>query len=111
MSTSCATIAAPVTVDTALILARVFGNSAEFWLNVQRRNDLWDALHFTEAARAHRARTPSAPKRGMNSARHGFLSYLRSLSGYDEPEILPSSIHPISLMSADGRHAGIGDRT
>lgn len=34
-----------VTADTALILARVFGNSAEFWLNVQRRNDLWDALH------------------------------------------------------------------
>lgn len=34
-----------VTADTALILARVFGNSAEFWLNVQRRNDLWNALH------------------------------------------------------------------
>jgi addiction module HigA family antidote len=34
-----------VTADTALILARVFGNGAEFWLNVQRRNDLWDALH------------------------------------------------------------------
>ena len=34
-----------VTADTALILARVFGNSPEFWLNVQRRNDLWDALH------------------------------------------------------------------
>ena len=34
-----------VTADTALMLARVFGNSADFWLNVQRRNDLWDALH------------------------------------------------------------------
>jgi addiction module HigA family antidote len=34
-----------VTADTALMLARVFGVSAEFWLNVQRRNDLWDALH------------------------------------------------------------------
>ena len=34
-----------VTVDTALMLARVFGNSAEFWLNVQRRSDLWKALH------------------------------------------------------------------
>lgn len=34
-----------ITADTALILARVFGNSAEFWLNVQRRNDLWNALH------------------------------------------------------------------
>jgi addiction module HigA family antidote len=34
-----------VTADTALMLARVFGNSAEFWLNIQRRNDLWAALH------------------------------------------------------------------
>jgi len=34
-----------VTADTALILARVFGTSAEFWLNVQRRVDLWAALH------------------------------------------------------------------
>ncbi|MGA2277900.1 MAG: HigA family addiction module antitoxin [Terracidiphilus sp.] len=34
-----------VTADTALMLARVFGNSPEFWLNVQRRTDLWVALH------------------------------------------------------------------
>ena len=34
-----------VTADTALILSRVFGNSPEFWLNVQRRSDLWQALH------------------------------------------------------------------
>ena len=34
-----------VTAPTALILARVFGNSPEFWLNVQRRNDLWQAMH------------------------------------------------------------------
>src|SRR5881397_4002947 len=34
-----------ITADTALMLARVFGNSADFWLNVQRRNDLWQALH------------------------------------------------------------------
>ena len=33
-----------VTAATALILARVFGNSPEFWLNVQRRSDLWDAM-------------------------------------------------------------------
>jgi plasmid maintenance system antidote protein VapI len=30
---------------TALILARVFGNSADFWLNVQRRCDLRDAMN------------------------------------------------------------------
>ena len=34
-----------ITVDTALMLATVFGNSAEFWLNLQRRNDLWKALN------------------------------------------------------------------
>jgi addiction module HigA family antidote len=34
-----------VTAPTALILARVFSNSPEFWLNVQRRTDLWDAMH------------------------------------------------------------------
>src|SRR5262249_17512836 len=34
--------------------------------------------------------------------RHGFLSHLRSMEGYDEPEILPSSTHPICLMSTDG---------
>jgi addiction module HigA family antidote len=34
-----------VTADTALMLARAFGNSPEFWLNVQRRTDLWEALH------------------------------------------------------------------
>lgn len=34
-----------VTAAMALILARVFGNSPDFWLNVQRRTDLWDARH------------------------------------------------------------------
>jgi antitoxin HigA-1 len=34
-----------ITAATALILSRVFGNSPDFWLNVQRRNDLWNAMH------------------------------------------------------------------
>ena len=34
-----------ITVDTALMLARVFGNSPDFWLNLQRRIDLWEALN------------------------------------------------------------------
>ncbi|MEO6983660.1 MAG: HigA family addiction module antitoxin [Edaphobacter sp.] len=34
-----------VTADTALILGRVFGNSADFWLNTQRRTDVWEALN------------------------------------------------------------------
>src|ERR1700686_5709520 len=46
-----------VTAPTALILARVFGNSAEFWLNVQRRSDLWEAMHSPrERKRIKRAR-------------------------------------------------------
>jgi addiction module HigA family antidote len=46
-----------VTAPTALILARVFGNSPDFWLNVQRRTDLWEALHSPrERERVRRAR-------------------------------------------------------
>lgn len=46
-----------VTAPTALILARVFGNSADFWLNTQRRMDLWEAIHSPkEAERISRAR-------------------------------------------------------
>jgi addiction module HigA family antidote len=41
-----------VTADTALMLARVFGNTPDFWLNTQRRTDLWEALH----SRARRER-------------------------------------------------------
>jgi addiction module HigA family antidote len=46
-----------VTAPTALILARVFGNSPEFWLNVQRRTDLWEAMNDPrERKRIERAR-------------------------------------------------------
>jgi addiction module HigA family antidote len=46
-----------VTAPTALILSRVFGNSPEFWLNVQRRVDLWNAMHSPrEQERINRAR-------------------------------------------------------
>ena len=46
-----------VTAPTALILARVFGNSPDFWLNVQRRSDLWEAMHSpSERKRIERAR-------------------------------------------------------
>src|SRR6266705_4208954 len=46
-----------ITADTALMLARVFGNSADFWLNVQRRSDLWAAMHSPrERERIKRAR-------------------------------------------------------
>ena len=46
-----------VTAPTALILARAFGNSPDFWLNVQRRSDLWEAMHSPrERERVKRAR-------------------------------------------------------
>jgi addiction module HigA family antidote len=46
-----------IVASMALILARVFGNSAEFWLNLQRRNDLWKVLHSpSEMKRIERAR-------------------------------------------------------
>jgi len=31
-----------ISPDMALRLARLFGNTAEFWLNAQRAVDLWD---------------------------------------------------------------------
>src|SRR5215813_1213581 len=40
--------------------------------------------------------------------RSGFLSHLRSFNGDDEPEILPSSTHPICLIGADAGPARIG---
>ena len=50
-----------VTAPTALILARVFGNSPDFWLNVQRRSDVWDAMHSPkEIACIERARPLNA---------------------------------------------------
>lgn len=46
-----------VTAATALILARVFGNSPDFWLNTQRRTDLWNVMHSPEErARIERAK-------------------------------------------------------
>lgn len=46
-----------VTAATALILSRVFGNSADFWLNIQRQNDLWEVMNTpTERERIERAR-------------------------------------------------------
>jgi plasmid maintenance system antidote protein VapI len=38
-------------------LARVFANTPDFWLNVQRRSDLWKAMHSPrERKRIERAR-------------------------------------------------------
>lgn len=46
-----------ITADTALMLATVFGNTPDFWLNLQRRNDIWQALHSNKRkARIDKAR-------------------------------------------------------
>ena len=50
-----------VTAATALILARVFGNRPDFWLNLQRRSDLWKAMNSPrERKRIERAKPLSA---------------------------------------------------
>ena len=47
-----------VTAATALILARVFGNSADLWLKMQRRSDLWEVMNTPkERKRVERARS------------------------------------------------------
>jgi len=59
-----------VTPDTALRLARFFGNSPEFWLNLQRRVDLWEALHNPDRLeRIERAR-PIAGKPDASPGKH-----------------------------------------
>lgn len=45
-----------VTADTALILARTPGATPDLWLNLQRRNEIWNALNSPERrARIERA--------------------------------------------------------
>jgi len=34
-----------ITVDSALLLAKAFENTPDFWLNMQRRSDIWAALN------------------------------------------------------------------
>lgn len=51
-----------VTAATALILAHVFGNSPDFWLDVQRRNDIWEVMNTPkERERINRARRLKRP--------------------------------------------------
>lgn len=58
-----------ITVPTALMLSRVFGNSSEFWLSVQRRSDLWHALNSPQVrARVERARPLGSVASGVSAA-------------------------------------------
>lgn len=50
-----------VTAATALILGRVFGNGAEFWLNLQRRTDLWLTMNDPDQRRRIERARPLRP--------------------------------------------------
>jgi addiction module HigA family antidote len=68
-----------VTAATALILARVFGSSPDFWLNVQRRSDLWNAMNSPrERERIKRAK----PLGGRSQSR----SVLAERGGFEPPK-------------------------
>ncbi|MFG6665931.1 HigA family addiction module antitoxin [Halomonas sp. HNIBRBA4712] len=46
-----------LTAETAIMLATVFGNTPDFWLNLQQKGDLWKALHSEKSmARIRKAR-------------------------------------------------------
>lgn len=45
-----------ITPDTALRLARLFGTTAEFWLNGQRNWDLWHAMRSPDSRDVKRIR-------------------------------------------------------
>lgn len=36
---------ARVTIDTALILGKAFGTGPDYWLELQKAVDIWEALH------------------------------------------------------------------
>jgi len=47
-----------ITPETAQMLASALGITADFWLNTQRRADLWAAMNITTPANAHKKKTP-----------------------------------------------------
>ena len=57
-----------VTAATALILARVFGNAPDFWLNTQRRTDLWEALNTPKRAQRIARALPLAARARRSKA-------------------------------------------
>ena len=69
-----------------------------------RRDDgpRWSRLQLTAGLRRRR--------RLSQSPRSSLLSHLRSYERYDEPETLPSSIHPFCPISADGGQGPLEER-
>lgn len=45
-----------VTAETALLLARLFGTTPEYWMNMQAGYDLWEARHGKSAEKIERVR-------------------------------------------------------
>lgn len=43
-----------VSTETALLLAKAFDTTAEFWMNAQRDCELWEALHGEAAEKLER---------------------------------------------------------
>ena len=84
-----------VTAATALILARVFGNSPDFWLNVQRRSDLWEAMN-----------SPRERER-IDRAKPGFLGIKMGLRIWRRLTVVPG----LGLnLSKNGISASVGTR-
>jgi antitoxin HigA-1 len=84
-----------VTAPTALILARVFGNSPDFWLNVQRRSDIWEAMHSPrERERIRRARPIGAAAWCRCPAHHLKFGYEIPLYRTNLQSGAPDAIRP-----------------
>jgi antitoxin HigA-1 len=84
-----------VTAPTALILARVFGNSPDFWLNVQRRSDIWQAMHSPrERERIRRARPIGAAAWCRCPAHHLKFGYEIPLYRTNLQSGAPDAIRP-----------------
>jgi addiction module HigA family antidote len=72
-----------LTAATALILARVFGNSPDFWLNVQRRTDLWEAMHSPCERKRARATSDGGGMSSAASCAAGFSDEQREVGRED----------------------------
>lgn len=68
-----------VTPDTALRLERLFGSSAQFWLNLQMAWDLWHAMHAPGARRSRRSAEHPDWRRPAHSPRHAVPAHAGTL--------------------------------
>jgi addiction module HigA family antidote len=76
-----------VTVQTALLLSKVLGTTAEFWLNMQYANDMWDALNSKCRRRWNRQSRAAVKKRHATTPRpapHTTAGHGRSFTSQGE---------------------------